>query len=745
MRFFDSPSKKYFPLGYSSDSAEALDELPFSESGLPFVETAGPPQPSGSVVTASAQSAFATESQRGTADGGGTANASFASISTLAAYLYQGYFVWDGEGGTVHWWASSPVSVNISGLTSAEQNLARLALADWSRVANISFTFTTGAAQITYSDAGSGVAQTNWHYDGSGHMTSASIDISSNWWPNDDVNSYMMQTYLHETGHAIGLGHQGPYNNTATYGVSNVYTNDTWQWSVMSYFDQTNYTGNSPLASYDFVVTPEMADIAAVQHLYGAPSSSGGLTYGFHSNAGTPFDFTQYSGTPAFTIYNTGYNNTLDASGYSNNQILDANPGDWSSIGGYTDNIGIYTGTNIDHLVGGSGNDTFILNNSLASTVTGGGGNDIFRASLFGWVSSAITDLSQGDTINFTDGNSSTFTYRWQGTSLSYGNSSTSDTMSLTNNPVGHLITSVDSSGGTDLILAHADPILNDFGGDGRSDVLWSSGGTLVEWQMNGLSESSSTVIGNDPNWSVVSVGQGDFNGDHQSDILQRNSSTGQVLEWDMNGTSVTAAGLIGGDLNWHIVGSGDFNGDGRTDLLWQHPTGALVEEQMNGLSGTDTVIGSDSTWSVVGTGDFNGDGKTDILQRNSANGQVLEWEMNGNSVIGAGLIGGDANWNVVGTGDFNGDGKTDILWRSLGGTLVEWEMNGLTPSATHVIGNDPNWTVVGTGDFTDNGFSDILQRNSSTGQVLEWQMNGFNVAAAGLIGGDQNWRVVSA
>lgn len=687
-------------------------------------------------VSAPFSTASAPANSSGTNDGGSLSTAFFASIPTLADYLVNGF--WTGYNTIAHHWASNTITYNLGNLDSTEQANALAAMADWARVANLTFTPVSSSPNIQFNhDATGATTYSNW--DGSGHMTSATIDIAHNWYYGG-IGSYMFQSYIHELGHALGLGHQGPYNGGATYGTNNLYTNDTWQWSVMSYFAQYNYGGSS----YDYVTTPEMADIYAIQSIYGAASSTGGKVYGFNSNAGPEYDFSLLGFAPAFTIYNNGFNNTLDASGYSNNQILDANPGDWSSIGGYSNNIGIYAGTHIDHLIGGSGNDTFILNNSLGTTVTGGGGNDIFRASEYGWIGSTITDLSKGDTINFTDG-SSNFTYRWHGTSLSYGNGNTNDTMSLANNPIGHLITSVDSSGGTDLTLAHADPALNDFGGDGRSDILWSSGGTLVEWQMNGLSLSSSAVIGNDPNWTVVSTGRGDFNGDHQSDILQRNSSTGQVLEWQMDGTNVTAAGLIGGDLNWQIVGSGDFNGNGTTDLLWQHPTGALVEAQMNGLSGANTLIGSDSNWTVVGTGDFNGDGRTDILQRNKSTGQVLEWEMNGNSVIGAGLIGGDGSWSVVGTADFNADGNTDILWRSVGGTLVEWQMNGLVSGAARVIGNDSNWTVVGTGDFNDNGFGDILQRNSSTGQILEWQMNGFNVAAAGLIGGDQNWRVVSA
>ncbi len=300
----------------------------------------------------------------------------YGSIQQLGTYLYQGYWQAQTPVQQTHYWAGHTVTANITGLTSAEQILAEIAMADWSRVANISFVLTNGPAQITYNHNGSGIAQTNDPYDASGHITSATIDISSDWAAmGNGVNNYMMQTYIHETGHAIGLGHLGPYDHTATYGVSNVFTDDTWQWSVMSYFSQNNFGG----ASYDYVLTPEMADIYAAQYLYGAPSSIGGLTYGTRGNAGAPFQFNAYTGAPAFTIYNTAYNNTLDGSGYGYSQVLDATPGHWSSIGGYTDNIGIYLTTNINNLVGGYGNDLIIPNPSLYGTLTGGGGFDIFQ------------------------------------------------------------------------------------------------------------------------------------------------------------------------------------------------------------------------------------------------------------------------------------------------------------------------------------------------------------------------------
>ena len=158
---------------------------------------------------------------------------------------------------------------------------------------------------------------------------------------------------MHEIGHALGLGHQGPYNGSSTYGVDNIYTNDTWRWSTMSYHDQDDAAFGD---TFDYVLTPQMADIYAVQSIYGAQSTrTGNTTYGFNSNAGSFYNFSTYSGAPAFTYYDTGGIDTLDASGYSNNQTINLAPGSWSSIGGEVNNIGIYLSTTIENAKGGNG------------------------------------------------------------------------------------------------------------------------------------------------------------------------------------------------------------------------------------------------------------------------------------------------------------------------------------------------------------------------------------------------------
>src|SRR4051812_17067364 len=86
--------------------------------------------------------------------------ASLGSISQIADYLNTGY--WASKGlGARHWSPGATISVNITALTTAERGLATSALNAWHEIANISFSFTIGAAQITYNHNGSGIAGTS--------------------------------------------------------------------------------------------------------------------------------------------------------------------------------------------------------------------------------------------------------------------------------------------------------------------------------------------------------------------------------------------------------------------------------------------------------------------------------------------------------------------------------------------------------------------------------------------------------
>jgi hypothetical protein len=72
--------------------------------------------------------------------------------------------------------------------------------------------------------------------------------------------------------------------------------------------------------------------------------------------------------------------------------------------------------------------------------------------------------------------------------------------------------------------------------------------------------------------------------------------------------------------------------------------------------------------WQVVGTADFTGDGKPDLLGQHPSTGAVLLWEMDGPTYVGGTMVNaGGTLWRVAATGDFSGDGKPDIIWQDPG------------------------------------------------------------------------------
>ena len=199
---------------------------------------------------------------------------------------------------------------------------------------------------------------------------------------------------IHELGHAIGLGHGGPYNQgdiePFDAAVRQFGPYDMALWAMMSYVtpSMTNATfyADYPVTGTSWgsvqPITPMMLDILAAQRLYGAatsgPLAGDNHVFGFNSNIEGPikpyFDFTQNT-QPVVTIWDFGVNNKLDLSGWSTPSIINLEPGSFSSGNGFTNNIGIAFNTVIEKAIGGGGNDT-INGNAYDNILVGGPGND---------------------------------------------------------------------------------------------------------------------------------------------------------------------------------------------------------------------------------------------------------------------------------------------------------------------------------------------------------------------------------
>ncbi len=96
-------------------------------------------------------------------------------------------------------------------------------------------------------------------------------------------------------------------------------------------------------------------------------------------------------------------------------------------------------------------------------------------------------------------------------------------------------------------------------------------------------------------------------------------------------------------------VATGDVNGDGKADLIWQHPAsheyGACL---MPAKTWQCIVQGDHGAWKIVAVADVDGDDHDDLIWQNSTTTDVGAWLLPSKVWQWVGL-GNNADWRVNG------------------------------------------------------------------------------------------------
>lgn len=448
-------------------------------------------------------------------------------------------------------------------------------LAQWSAVLPMDFIYGVDDADVTFTQDGDKSA----YWDGSG------VTIGTLFHPTEpnkyDYGGYILETIIHESGHGWGLNHPGPYNYNGTpisYSTDAVFSNDTTQNSVMSYF----YPEEAGAGTRWLVTTPMRADIEAMIEKYWSITDANGKTtylevrvndgddtYGFGGKKG--FQLTDDTGpyhNIGFTIHDTGGTDTLDFSGSTAGTLLDLRPGHFSSVNGHVGNVFIFNGHNTDqdgyNIEQGIGSrfDDVITGNAAANTLRGGDGNDVITGGL--------------DTLTSLDLNNSPPLHHPIGVA---------DSKDMGDRLYGEAGNDSLSGGAGDDVLdgGTGDDVL--YGGAGKDSFIGGAGSDLVDYSKESPFQLYINLATN------VAMG-GTAAGDTFSGVE------------NIKGSVDRSTTLIGTDAANHFYGfnAGDhFEGAGGDDVLdggggGDRLLGGAGDDLLIGGSGTDYLDGEDGT-----------------------------------------------------------------------------------------------------------------------------------------------------
>jgi Ca2+-binding RTX toxin-like protein len=473
----------------------------------------------------------------------------------------------------------------------------------------------------------------------------------------------------------------------------------------MSYVDQSDNPNISSYANLAFLQTAMVADIVALDLLYGSQvlvgenfgsenCRIGDTVYGFNTSISYSDDpilsyFSTFAPTNAYCIVDGGGTDTFDFSGWSFDQNIDLTVTELSnylptisSIAGLVGNLTLAVGTIIENAIGGSGSDE-ITGNSAANTLNGGTGAD----TLIGGLGNDTYVTDGGDTI--TEGASAGTDLVQSSATATLG--SNVENLTLTGSGV------INGTGNTLDNVLTGNSVYNTLDGGDGNDTL--DGGTGTDTLIGGLGDDTYVTDGGDTITEDASAG---------TDTVQ--SSVTATLTSNLENLTLTGSVAINGTGN-----------SGNNSIF-----GNSAANTLDGGTGTDTLIGG------LGDDTYVTDGGDTITEDASAGTDLVQ--SSATATLGSNV----ENLTLTGSVAINGTGNSGN--NSITGNIAANTLNGGTGADTLIGGLGNDTYVTDGGDTITEGASagtDLVQ--SSATATLGSNVENLTLTGSGVINGTGN------